>query len=74
MEVLDTQRELRARLSRSLTPGRLQEVVTTAYNLFKNNTDGANADYIPYLATVNSSLFGVTIVTVDGWVWHDHMS
>ena len=54
-------------LCKGFTPERLQQVVDDAYNIFKNNTDGHNADYIPYLATVNSSLFGVAIVTAAGY-------
>lgn len=44
----------------------IQSVVNQAYNLYKNDTSGKNADYIPYLAAVNSNLYGVAIVTKDG--------
>ena len=37
--------------------------------MFKDVTEGANADYIPILATVPSELFGVVIVTKDGQVF-----
>ena len=36
---------------------------------FKNVKEGANADYIPFLATVPSEMFGVVIVTRDGEVY-----
>jgi len=39
--------------------------VQEAYNKFKNDNRGKNADYIPYLAHVDSNLFGIAIVTTD---------
>jgi glutaminase len=47
----------------------LQKVVDTAYAKFKDDNTGKNADYIPYLASVPSNLFGVVIVTADGKVY-----
>jgi glutaminase len=47
----------------------LQRVVNEAYAKFKDDTSGKNADYIPYLASVPSNLFGVAIVTADGQVF-----
>jgi glutaminase len=43
-------------------------VVQEAYDKFKNETKGKNADYIPYLAQVDSKLFGIAIVTTDNQV------
>jgi glutaminase len=43
-------------------------VVKEAYEKFKNDTNGKNADYIPYLAKVDSKLFGIAIVTTDNQV------
>jgi len=43
-------------------------VVQQAYDKFKNDTNGKNADYIPYLAQVDSKLFGIAIVTTDNQV------
>ena len=43
-------------------------VVQQAYDKFKNETRGKNADYIPYLAHVDSKLFGIAIVTTDNHV------
>jgi glutaminase len=43
-------------------------VVQEAYDKFKNDTSGKNADYIPYLAKVDSKLFGIAIVTTDNQV------
>jgi glutaminase len=47
----------------------LQAAVNEAYARFKDDSSGKNADYIPYLASVNSNLFGVAIATVDGKVY-----
>ena len=46
-----------------------QAVVDQAYAQFKDVDEGANADYIPILATVPSDMFGVVIVTRDGKVF-----
>ena len=43
-------------------------VVQEAYDKFKNDNKGKNADYIPYLAQVDSKLFGIAIVTTDNQV------
>jgi glutaminase len=50
-----------------VAPNRAQveAVVKEAYEKFKNDTGGKNADYIPYLAHVDSKLFGIAIVTTD---------
>ena len=47
----------------------LQNAVDKAYAAFKDVTEGANADYIPILATVPSELFGVVIATKDGKIF-----
>jgi len=43
-------------------------VVQEAYEKFRNDNNGKNADYIPYLAQVDSKLFGIAIVTTDNKV------
>src|SRR5215469_8901444 len=43
----------------------VEAVVKEAYAKFKGETKGKNADYIPYLAHVDSKLFGIAIVTTD---------
>jgi glutaminase len=40
-------------------------IVNEAYNKFKDDARGKNADYIPELAKVDSKLFGIAIVTTD---------
>ncbi len=46
----------------------VEAVVREAYDKYKSDTSGKNADYIPYLAQVDSKLFGVAIVTTDNQV------
>jgi glutaminase len=43
-------------------------VIREAYDKFKDDNKGKNADYIPYLAQVDSKLFGIAIVTTDNQV------
>jgi len=45
-----------------------QAAVNEAYEKFKGNTEGKNADYIPELAKVDSKLYGIAIITTDGQV------
>jgi glutaminase len=47
------------------TRAQVEAVVKEAYEKFKSDTSGKNADYIPYLAQVDSKLFGIAIVTTD---------
>ena len=63
---------LSAQVSRSpVAPRRelVEAVVKEAYEKFKNDPNGKNADYIPYLAQVDSKLFGVAVVTTDNQVF-----
>ena len=46
----------------------MESMVREAYDKFKSDTSGKNADYIPYLAQVDSKLFGIAIVTTDNQV------
>jgi glutaminase len=43
----------------------VKAVVQEAYNKFRGDTGGKNADYIPYLAKVDSKLFGIAVVSTD---------
>jgi glutaminase len=47
----------------------IQTAMTKAYNQYKGLSEGKNADYIPALAKVDSKLFGIAIVSVDGTVY-----
>jgi glutaminase len=46
----------------------VEGIVREAYEKYRNDTGGKNADYIPYLAKVDSKLFGIAIVTTDNHV------
>ncbi len=48
------------------TKEQVQAAVNEAYEKFKTNTEGKNADYIPELAKVDSKFYGIAIVTADG--------
>jgi glutaminase len=50
------------------TREQVEAAVKEAYNKFRSDTDGKNADYIPELAHVDSKLFGIAIVTADNQV------
>ena len=50
------------------TRAQMEAVVREAYEKFKSDSSGKNADYIPYLAQVDSKLFGIAIVTTDNKV------
>ena len=54
-----------------VAPNRAQveAVVREAYDKFRSDTSGKNADYIPYLAQVDSKLFGVAVVTTDNRIF-----
>ena len=60
-----------AALAQSAAPSAqtLERLAQEAHAKFKDEASGKNADYIPYLASVPSKLFGVVIVTVDGKVY-----
>ena len=46
----------------------VETIVREAYEQYKGDTSGKNADYIPYLAQVDPKLFGIAIVTTDNQV------
>ena len=46
----------------------IKEILEQAYAKFKDNADGANANYIPYLANIDSKLFGIAICLPNGKV------
>jgi glutaminase len=46
-----------------------KSVVNAAYAKYKDLKEGKNADYIPALAKVNPSLFGIALITTDGKVY-----
>jgi glutaminase len=56
-------------LSQDSSSADIEAALGAAYAEFKDLKDGANADYIPALAEVDSELFGIALVTVDGRVF-----
>src|SRR5262252_7972584 len=62
---------LKAQKASPVAPRRelVESVVREAYDKFKGDSSGKNADYIPYLAQVDSKLFGIAIVTTDNQVF-----
>jgi glutaminase len=61
---------LSAQTSSPVAPRRdlVVSAVREAYEKFRSDARGKNADYIPYLAQVDSKLFGIAIVTTDNQV------
>lgn len=47
----------------------LKETIHQAYETFKNNKEGKNADYIPYLANIPNNLFGISVCLTNGEVF-----
>lgn len=52
-----------------LQPTRIEAALSAAYHKYKTLQEGANADYIPALAKVDSNIFGIALVTPDGQVF-----
>ena len=60
-------------MERTITIQQIRDVAQEAYNLYKDNTEGKNADYIPYLANINPKRFGISSTfpfryTAPNWV------
>lgn len=51
---------------RFITKDEIRSAVNEAYLKFKGNWEGKNADYIPYLAGIDSELFGISVVLLNG--------
>ncbi|MGL4806710.1 MAG: glutaminase A [Bacteroidales bacterium] len=52
-----------------ITFSQIKAAINEAYEKFKPNKEGANANYIPYLANVPSDLFGLAICFPNGTVY-----
>ncbi len=50
----------------AVSDAKIQAVLMEAYEKFKNDDGGKNADYIKELAVVDPKIFGISIVTADG--------
>ena len=53
-------------MERRVTRERLHTVVNAAYKLYKDEKGGKNADYIPYLANVDSNQFAIAVCLPGG--------
>lgn len=53
-------------MDKKISISQIKEVVQQAYEEVKGNTDGKNADYIPYLADIDKDLFGISVCLFDG--------
>jgi glutaminase len=51
------------------TPSDINSAIATAYAKLKDLKEGANADYIPALAKVDSNIYGIALITTDGKVY-----
>ena len=51
------------------TPAQIEAALKDAQGKYANLQEGANADYIPALAKVDSKIYGIALVTVDGKVY-----
>jgi glutaminase len=48
------------------SPAQIDAALKAAYDKYKDLKEGANADYIPALAKVDSKIYGIALVTTDG--------
>ena len=53
-------------MERLLKLSEIKQAAQEAYNEVKGLTGGKNADYIPYLANIDSNLFGLSLTLLDG--------
>lgn len=53
-------------MNKTLSISQIKEVTQQAYEQVKGNTDGKNADYIPYLVQIDKNLFGISVCLLNG--------
>ncbi len=53
----------------SLSKEKIEKALSEAYNKYKDDKEGKNADYIKELATVDPNIFGIALITTDGKVY-----
>ena len=53
-------------MQKKISISKIKDAAQEAFDLYKTNTDGKNADYIPYLANINKNLFGISICLLNG--------
>jgi glutaminase len=52
-----------------MSKANIEAALQEAYLKYKDIKEGANADYIKELATVNPNIYGIALITVDGQVY-----
>lgn len=55
-------------MNKVLNSSVIRKIMLEAHDKFKDNKDGKNADYIPYLANIDKDLFGIVVVLPNGEV------
>ena len=55
--------------TRTLQDADIEAALSAAYIKYKTLQEGANADYIPALAKVDSNIYGIALVTPDGKIY-----
>ena len=58
-----------AKSAPTLSANKVTAAIDDAYAKYKDLQEGANADYIPALAKVDSNIYGIALVTADGQVF-----
>lgn len=53
-------------MDKTISIAHVRQAARDAYDAAKNLSGGANANYIPYLANIDSDLFGLSVTLVDG--------
>lgn len=53
-------------MNKTITVNQIHDAVMSAYEECKEIAGGVNANYIPYLANIDSSLFGLSVTLLDG--------
>jgi glutaminase len=60
---------LTAAVAQAQTPAEIEAAIKAAHSKYATLQEGANADYIPALAKVDSKIYGIALVTTDGKVY-----
>ncbi|WP_105199815.1 MULTISPECIES: glutaminase A [unclassified Pseudoalteromonas] len=55
--------------ARPYDTAKVEQILAQAHTLYKDEKSGANADYIPALAKVDSEQFAIALVTTDGKIF-----
>lgn len=53
-------------MNKVLDSSAVRKIMLEAHDKFKDNQEGKNADYIPFLANIDKDLFGISVVLPNG--------